>query len=242
MNHINTLATFEDNFKNGLEQWVAEGPPGTIIKIEDGSVLLDPREAQHRPEMGLEGLNLWCKTPLAGDWRMSFDLEPIAPIVGDGEKCNLLFMFDCKYQDKSIDLLKYSFKRPGSYIFLHGKPDNLPHYEKVLDTTIPLMDGYTITYYRMSPAADTKYQLVARRNPGFYLIGQQDQTEKDQWNYRHKVHIEKRKGRFHFYQNEQLAFEFEDTGEHGPQLTDGYWGFRTWCAAVRLFGVRVESL
>ena len=233
---------FEDDFANGLEHWIAEGPPGTIIKVEDGSVLLDPREAQHRPEMGIEGLNLWCKVPLAGNWRMVYDLEPIAPVVGDGEKCNLLFMFDCRYQDPALDILATSFKRTGSYIWLHGKEDSRQHYEKAWNVTIPPMDGYTITYYRMAPQSERPYQLVARRNPGFHLIARADQTPEDQWNYRHQVAIERRGNQVTFYQNDALTFRFEDTGEHGPPLTQGYWGFRTWRAAVRLFGVRVDAL
>lgn len=233
---------FEDHFEQGLKNWIGEGPPGTVVKVEDGSLLLDPREACERPLVDNEGLNLWCKQPLSGNWRMSYDLEPISPVPGDGNKCNLLFMFNCQYQDPKLDLLAYSFKRSGSYQWLHNNPKSQAHYEKLWDTTIPLMDGLTITYYRMNPAGDVPYQIVVRRNPGFHLVKQVIQTIEDQWNYRHHVHIEKQGCDYHFFQNDTLVTSFTDTNEHGPILTQGHWGFRAWRAAARLYSVKVVSL
>lgn len=233
---------FQDQFEQDLSQWIGEGPPGTVVKVEGGSLLLDTRDACQRPLVEDEGLNLWCKTPLSGDWRMSYDLEPIFPVPGDGNRCNFLFMFNCNYQDPSLNLLDYSFKRNGSYQWLHGNPKSHAHYEKLWNTTIPLMEGHTITYYRMSPQSAVPYQIVVRRNPGFHLVTDVVQTVEDQWHYRHHIHIEKRGNDYRFYQNDKMTAAFKDAGEHGGMLTQGYWGFRAWRAAVRLYSVKVESL
>ena len=233
---------FEDQFDGNLDKWIGEGPPGTIVKVADGSLLIDTRDACDRPLVDLEGLNLWCKTPLSGDWRMSYDLEPIAPVPGDGDRCNLLFMFNCNYQDPKLNLLDYSWKRNGSYQWLHGNPKSHDHYEKLWDTTIPLMHGHTITYYRMSPAEAVPYQIVVRKNPGFHLVKDLKQTIDDQWNYRHQIHIEKRGNDYRFFQNNIESIAFTENSEFGSAISQGYWGFRTWRAAVRLYSVKVEAL
>jgi hypothetical protein len=231
-----------EDFQNGIDDWVWEGPPGSIIEHDEQGLLIDPRPAEYR-QGGIEGVNFWHRTPIEGDFEVIFDLEPIAPRPGDGEKCNLLFMLCAKYQHPDLDVIAMAQQRTGHYGWLHARDNAVRAYEEATGLQIPPMDNYTITYYRMNPEHETDdYMMVVRRNPGFHLVKRVDQTMEDQWAFRHTVRIVKQGPKLQLFQNDRLALEAEDDGQHGPVLSGGHIGFRTWLAAVRVYSVTVRAL
>ncbi len=236
---------FEDHFEDGLANWVVNGPPGVIVSIDEQGLMIDPRAAQSRPKMGIEGVNLWCRTPIEGDLRISYDLEPISPRPDEGKFCNLLFMLCYRYVDPKLDVIENTSQRTGAYFYLHGGTSEQDRQKKLADWgfDVPRLRGYTITYYRIAPDQQPPFRIVVRRNPGFQLLGQLDQTAQDQWNYRHTVTVEKVGPRIRIFQGDNQVLTCEDTAaRQSPPLEifqDGYFGLRSWQAQYRLYSVTV---
>lgn len=229
-----------ENFSRGLEHWVWEGPPGAVVEVEDGALLLDPREANHRPP-GTEGINLWHREPLQGDWAIEVDLEPLNPKPLDGENCNLLFMLNYRYQDPELDVIKDASLRTGHYALLHGASNRVQTFEETTGIKYRPMRGYTLTYYRLNPEGDPPYMMVVRRNPGFHLVHRKIQTAEDQWAFRHTVRIERRGSSLRLFQNDKLALETFDSSKETPP-NDGHLGIRTWMTRVKIYSVRAYRL
>lgn len=229
-----------EDFSAGLENWVWTGPLDSRIEVAGGAVLLDPLEGKHRAP-GTEGINLWYREPLEGDVAIEFDLEPIQPGPSDGVSCNLLFMIDYRYNNREYDFIENIASETGHDPLLHGLPNRVRAIEEAMDMKYHPKTGYTITYYRINPREDPPYRMVVRRNPGFHLVHQEDQTEEDQWNYRHTVRIERSGRVLRFYQNDELALQATDTSDE-PLPPRGHFGIRAWKAKVKLYGVRVYRL
>jgi hypothetical protein len=232
-----------EDFSGGLANWVWEGPPGSVVEVRDGALVIDPLEAEHR-EPGFEGVNLWHRQPIAGDFVMEWDLEPVSPRPEDPDaKCNLLFMFSSSYADEALDLIELSQQRTGHYVWLHSSERAVQRHREETGVQVPPMQGYSITYYRMNPdSEDEPYLMVVRRNPGLHLVEKVMQTKQDQWAFRHRVRIEKQGGQIRLYQNDELVLETEDDGSNGEAWGEGYFGLRAWRVKTRVYGVTVRKL
>lgn len=231
----------EDDLSQGLENWVWVGPPGSVVEMEDGALLLDPREANHR-EPGVEGINVWFRRPLErGDWAIEFDVEPLQPRPADREPCNLLFMLDYRPLDGEPEVLEEAPQQTGHYALLHGVERGVEAVRKGSEVEHQPMSGYTITYYRINHEADPPYMMIVRRNPGFHLVHREVQTAADQWPFLHTVRIERRGGDLKLYQDGKLTLEALDTADE-LLPRGGHFGFRTWKTRVKLHGVRAYRL
>lgn len=225
---------FEDDFSKGLENWVHEGPPKRVVEVRDGALYIDPRDWGHA---GVRGANVWCRRPIDGDWVMEFDLEPMAPKPEEGKKANLLFAFCAGYKDPEPDFIEFSEERTGHYFWITCEPNMRKWRSRFLkNRRIPPMENYTITYYRLG---SKPYKMVARKNPGFHLMGEVGQGAEDHWAFRHRVRIQRRGEAFAFYRRGKKLFAFADDGRSGPAYKGGYFCIRTWRAAVKVYSVKV---
>ncbi len=233
----------KEDFSRGWDHWHWEEPPGATIELDDGALFIDTREGQHRPG-GLEGLNLWHPTPLADDWVMEWDIEPVAPKPEGEEPGNLLFMFNYRYEDEQRDIINDGDERTGHYTWLHHREAAVERHKELTGTEPVAMRGHTITYYRINPREESPYRIIVRKNPGFHLMDERSQTVDDVWNHRHTVRIVKRGDTYRFYQGdrEEPEVEYEDSSEYGGLAREGYFGIRVWEAAVKVHGVAIRPL
>jgi len=224
---------FADDFSGGLGAWAWEGCPRQVVEVRDGALYLDTRDEDYK---GYEAINIWCKKPLAGDFVMEWDLEPLAPKPEERKAANLLFSFCARYQDPFLDVIQLASERTGHYAWLTGDLKTKSYRGKYdQHRIIPLMDNYSISYYRLAKP----YRLVARRNPGFHLLAEFPHEEEQLGAFRHKVTIEKRGDGFRLLQNGTEMAAVKDEAKWGPVLTDGYFCLRLWRAAARVYGVKV---
>ncbi|HIY58746.1 MAG TPA: YesU family protein [Candidatus Tetragenococcus pullicola] len=185
-----------------VKDFIAEGNPK--IEFNDGLVLSngDPEEKGDYAHF-----LLWLPKVFPENIRIYWEFEPLR----EPGLCMLFFAAKARNGQSIFD--DSLEKRNGYYPQYHHGDIN----------------AYHLSYYRRKYATERCFQTAnLRKSYGFHLVSQGadplpnvEDVEKS-----YEMKVEKYQGRITFSINDLEIFQWQDEGEEGPVLDEGYIGFR----------------